>query len=719
MAISFVFVLLAAFITLKIIFPTDKLQAMAQQYAQNYLHREVSFSKVSFALIGVTVHNLAISEASTFEQGTFLKADHATIKVALLPLLRKQIQISTVGVKGLQVHTIRQADGSFNFDDLLNLANDPSHDPSEDKQEDSSDGMMFSLLADYIYAKNCYLSYEDLLNKLEGDISISSVEIRDFDLAAPFNVKLQFNAHYKDAEREISLPLTSNLTIDLANLNHEKAYVTLQNLITDYKAIKVEMKGGIKNFNHPVVNLQGNIRGISSDALAEIAADLPHFELPAISFQIDAQADLDASTARLTQSKFTLGNSYLSAIGQTGWGGKATTYNATANLNLNLTELAKMTQLLDGYSMGGAITGQLTATDKKDGQDIRGTIAIKEVTVQYPPVLLSALKGDIVLASLGDISSKNITGQLNGEPFTTSFAYKDLGNVLDIVLNADLSKLTLQDFGSFSESSQEDTTAGTDNLSAPATEGPETLFNVKANIKIGPISVPHFSSQGATLTANLKKASASMKQANGTVSFVLQEGAITDLFSFIHTNKVVKLILLPLALVNKVTSKLGVDIFPAKSEQDKGKIKISEGTGTYVFTNGVMNLQETHLNSAVSDITATGNINFLTEKLDMRVKASVLTSQTPIVLKIGGTINEPSGGLDVTRTAVSLVTGIVNYKTPGKVATSAVGTATHTTKSVANTGVDAVKGTVHTATGTVKAIGNLFKSKSTEKETDK
>ncbi len=719
LAVLFVVLLVAAFVTLKIMFPAGKLKTLAQSYAQKTLQREITFSSVSFNLVGITLNDVAISESHTFEQGTFLKADQAVFKMALGPLLRKRIEITTVGLKGLQVNAIRREDGTFNWEDLL--ASQPENtDQTPDKKEESSSSF-FSLRAKHIYAKDCHLHYQDIPGKMNFTLSPFNLDIQDFDLAAPFNAKLQFTATYKDAQQEISLPVKSTLTFYLADLHHEQAYATLQNLTTTYKDISIGLKGGLKNFNQPVLNLQGTISGVSNAALADLAPDLPHFVLPDISFNADAEADLEHSSARLTQAKLSVADSFITATGQTGWGETASTYTVKTDLNLNLTQLAAMTKLLDGFEMDGQITGQLTATDKKNGQDISGTIALSGVGLKYPPVTLSEMDAHIKMVSPADISSQDITGKLNNEPFTASVAYKDLGKILDLVLNANFSKLIIENF-----SSDTDTTAAAAEPSAQQaaataqTTEKETLFNLKANIKIGDIKVPYFASKGATLSAQLQKASASMKSANGTVSFELQEGSINDLFSFVGESKIIKILLLPLALVNKVTSTLGVDLFPAKSPEDKGKIKVSDASAAYVFTNGIMELQETHLNSALSNLTATGNVNFQTEKLDMRVKASVLTSQTPIVIKIGGTISNPSGKLDLAQTAVSLVTGIVNYKTPGKVAVSTVETAANATKSVANTGVDAVKNTVNTAASTVKTIGNLFKhNKSSDEEKEK
>ena len=438
--------------------------------------------------------------------------------------------------------------------------------------------------------------------------------------------------------------------------------------------------------------------------------DLPHFVLPDLSFNADASANLDQSTFVLQQAKLAVSDSNITASGKGSWGGNSPTYNIQTALHLNLSQLAAMTNLMDGFGAGGTVTGNLTATEKKDFQDVSGKLDLAGLTIQYPPVVISDVKGQITLVSLANIFSNTITGKLNGEGFTTSFAYKDLGKVLDLVFNFDLSKLVID---SFSQPAQSKNTATPTNITAApaASNEPETLFNVRSNVKIGEIAVPYFTSEGATLTANLQNASATMSQANGTVSFQLQQGTIKDLLNLTKGNKVVDILLLPLTLIKKVTTALKVDIFPSQNSKEKGIITIQDGSGNYIFTNGIMQLQETHFNSSASNVTATGNINFKTEALDMRVTATVLTNQTPIVIKIGGTMSDPSGKLDITGTAISLVGGLLG--SPAKAAGSAANTAG---KAVANTGQAAGKAVADTAVSAVKSIGGLFKSKSDTKK---
>lgn len=717
LAVACIALLVAALITLKIMFPAEKLKAMAQDYAQKTLHREVSFSDVSLNLIGFTLDDFAVSERGTFaENGTFLKADKAVAKIALKPLLKKRVEIASVGLEGMDVNVINGKDGKLNFDDLLS-SSVQTPEQAQTSEPASASSFGFALTAERIYAADCNVYYKDLQNGMDASVTHLNLEITDFDLDNPFGVSLNFTTDYQDKTGlAVTIPVSTQLKVYLAGLDLGQAYATLNNLSLTYKNIKFSALGGAKNFNHPLIDLSGKISGVSDAALSDVLPDLPRFVLPDIAFTASAEADLNQSSAVIKQAALSIADSAVTAKGKAGWAGATPTYNLTAAVNLNLSQIAAMTDLLDGYGMGGYIDGNLTATDKNDGQDVSGTVKLSNLTVQYDPFVVSDINGVINIKSLADISCAKLTGLLNGEAFTSSFAYKNLNPVLDLLFNFDLAKFTLDKLPSFEQNSAAAEPASGDVPAAEETSGPEMFFNVKANINIGDITVPYFASRGLTLQADLKKASPSMKQANGEVSFNLQEGAVKDLNLFVKENRIVKILMLPLTIVKTVTSKLGIDIFPVQNKEEKGQIKFSSGSGTYAFTNGIMNIRETHFDSAVSNMKASGSLNFKTEALDMKVTATVLTSQTPVVIKIGGTMSNPSGKLDVAGTAASLVGGILNYKTPVKVAGSAAQTATDATKAVTNAGAEAVKGTVGAAVGAIKGLGGLFKKNKTDED---
>ena len=729
----------AALVALRLMFPPEKLKSMALEYAKNNLQREISFDAISLNLVGVTLDNFAISENTTFQNGTFAKADKLVVKIALKPLFKKRVEIATVQLDGLDVNVIKKQDGSFNFDTLV-PASDPAAAASAEQPAQPAASSAFVLLADKIAANDCSFSYQDLQTGMKASVDKLNLEINQLDLAEPFDVKINFNTFYQQKSGPaVAVPVNIALRVFLSNLDMKNAYVTVNDISASYKTVKFQLKGGVRDFTAPQADLTGTLSGISNTIFADFLPNLPDFSLPVINMNLKAAADLEKSSATISQAKLSVMDSALSAYGTVGWNGPAPTYSVNADLTTNLAQIVQMTSTVAGFNPGGVISGSFKATDKNEGKDISGSVTFKDISAMYEPFTVSQLNGTVNIASLDNISSNSLTGLLNGEKFTSSFSYQNIKDVMNVVLNLDLAKFTLKELpAAAAETTAEAApqTAAEDSASQEAQPTAQTtaassgnlLLNLKANIKVGPIEVPYFRADGFSLTADLTDITDAMTQANGQVSFNLQPGAITNLDSFVKENKIVKILLLPISIVRKVAGALNVELFPAQENAQKGEITFTSGEGVYTFVNGVMRVDKTTFNSQVTDISGSGTINFPTQALDMKVSATVLTSQTPVVIKIGGTMDNPSGKLDVVSTVGSLVGGILNYKTPGKVvsgtanaagnvASGAVKTTGKVAATAANAAADTVKGTVNAAKDALKGLGGLFKKSDSSEET--
>ncbi len=729
----------AALVALRLMFPPEKLKSMALEYAKNNLQREISFDGISLNLVGVTLDNFAISENTTFQNGTFAKADKLVVKIALKPLFKKRVEIATVQLDGLDVNVIKKQDGSFNFDTLV-PASDPAASASAEQPAQPAASSAFVLLADKIAANDCSFSYQDLQTGMKASVDKLNLEINQLDLAEPFDVKINFNTFYQQKSGPaVAVPVNIALRVFLSNLDMKNAYVTVNDISASYKTVKFQLKGGVRDFTAPQADLTGTLSGISNTIFADFLPNLPDFSLPVINMNLKAAADLEKSSATISQAKLSVMDSALSTYGTVGWNGPAPTYSVNADLTTNLAQIVQMTSTVAGFNPGGVISGSFKATDKNEGKDISGSVTFKDISAMYEPFTVSQLNGTVNIASLDNISSNSLTGLLNGEKFTSSFSYQNIKDVMNVVLNLDLAKFTLKELpAAAAETTAEAApqTAAEDSASQEAQPTAQTtaassgnlLLNLKANIKVGPIEVPYFRADGFSLTADLTDITDAMTQANGQVSFNLQPGAITNLDSFVKENKIVKILLLPISIVRKVAGALNVELFPAQENAQKGEITFTSGEGVYTFVNGVMRVDKTTFNSQVTDISGSGTINFPTQALDMKVSATVLTSQTPVVIKIGGTMDNPSGKLDVVSTVGSLVGGILNYKTPGKVvsgtanaagnvASGAVKTTGKVAATAANAAADTVKGTVNAAKDALKGLGGLFKKSDSSEET--
>ncbi len=689
----------AAFFTLKKMYPPEKLKQMTQTWVAQHWNREVRFSEVSFAWIGFTLKDVALSENSSFDQGTFVEAKKLTAHVAVKPLLQKRIEISTIEADGLQINLIAKKDKTYNFSSLI--PEQPSTENTEAPQTDdkSTNENNFVITAQEIKLSNCDVTYIDESTGLHTALNEVSIQTKNLDFVKPFDTVLSFITTVSgNGQPDLSVPVTVHFITELANLDISKATISLTQATLHYKNILLTLLGKISSLERPTLDLTGNITGITNATFADFAPQLPDFALPSIGLSLQATADLEQQTAQISQAKMTVQDSIFTAQGSVGWGGDTPTYKLTGSLTAILNQLVQMTHSLDDFSPAGMLTATFAATEKNEFTDVNGTIYLKDISVRYDPFTLTKLNGKILLTSLEHIAAPTLTGQLNGENFSGSFTYQALKQVINIILNVNLDQLKLAKLPSTGSSQVENSATGTTSTNS-GTTSPSLPINLRAKVEIGKITIPYFQSNGLNLQANLTNLTNTMDQANGTVHFALQPGKITNLDDFVEDSKIAKILLLPLTVIKHVAGFLKLDIFSAPDDNG-AYMAFTEGTGDYTFANGIMNIDKTVFNSTLTNLSATGTANFKTEALNMRATTTLLTQAAPVSFKITGTLSDPKGKLDVVNTVTSVVGGILN----GTAAKSASNEGTQPTQ-------ETLKDTVTTAKDLVKGIGGLFKKK--------
>ncbi|HWR14250.1 MAG TPA: AsmA family protein [Terriglobales bacterium] len=94
----------------------DRIQAELQ----NRLGRPVSLGTMKLSLLppSLTVNNVAIGEDPKFGAGPFAKANSLYVRISLLPLLRKDIQIQALSLVNPDIQLIRNKEGQWNYSSL-------------------------------------------------------------------------------------------------------------------------------------------------------------------------------------------------------------------------------------------------------------------------------------------------------------------------------------------------------------------------------------------------------------------------------------------------------------------------------------------------------------------------------------------------------------------------------------------------------------------------
>lgn len=157
--------------------------------------RQVDFEEIDLTILsglGAKITGLRIADDRAFSQGDFLSLKAARVKVALLPLLKKQIEVRAVVLEEPKISIIRNRDGAFNFKTLLLPKKEkPAQEgPEEEKAGPSA---LAGLMVGNVEVKDGILSYTDEKAKPGAEpFTVSDIDLgsRDISLTKPIPFSL-------------------------------------------------------------------------------------------------------------------------------------------------------------------------------------------------------------------------------------------------------------------------------------------------------------------------------------------------------------------------------------------------------------------------------------------------------------------------------------------------------------------------------------------------
>ncbi len=153
-----------------------------------------------FPRIGADLGQLSLSEPRS--EQIFAAAQQVKVSVALMPLLRKEVQVDRVLVDGLSVKLQRDRQGRFNFDDLL-----PKGEPSAAQAETPAPTAPLPLLnIGGITVSKASLDYRDTTSGQQ--LTVSNLNFSTGPIAEGQKSQLDFSADIQGAQPALALALT-------------------------------------------------------------------------------------------------------------------------------------------------------------------------------------------------------------------------------------------------------------------------------------------------------------------------------------------------------------------------------------------------------------------------------------------------------------------------------------------------------------------------------
>lgn len=655
--IILVVLLAGVLLTLKIMFPMEKIKAQLQEQVKNKLNREIDFKDVSLSLKGLRIADFALSEKSTFKDGTFISAEYAQAKVDLKALLHKQIKIDNIGLEKITVNIIKDKDGKFNFDDLLSAKTQETSAAPKEQSESS----LLDISAKQIYTKDAIINYVDEGTQTKFSLNNLNIQIDNFDLSKDFSILITCLTKINMPSLVLD-PILFKIEskINLATLDMQKAKAEITDFSINYDKSALNFTGLIDDFSNPQINLSGTISGIDNNLIKHFTYDeVTPFSVPLINMILSAKLDLGNNTVNISQAKASVGNSFIKTRAQVDFSKADTVVSADTDLSVSLDEVSSIAkETLDAFNLKGTITGKLNLSQNKDF-NAKGNIYVKNFGAKIMKQDLRDITGNITIKSLLDIYTNKWTGNISSSPANLTLAYKK-GKNTSLDLTFYMKKFTLDDidfeklFAGKEENKEEAKEEDMPQANNSVNQNSE-LFDLKADITIDQIENNVLTANEFNLKTDIKDFDASFAKAQGTLSFSTKNGEIRDIDKLMSSSKILRVMFTSLKVMQKAFDFAKLD----NSSITNGIIKCDLINAQYDIKDGIVSIIKSDIDSDLTVVRATGTTDLIRDAIDVKLQTQIGKTGSkgfkPIVIKVKGPLSDPSYKVDVLSSIASIM----------------------------------------------------------------
>ena len=412
--ISIIFVILllyiGLFIALKVFVNEDRIKPYVVEYAKNNLDREVSFDGLSFHIFGIDLNNFKMSEKSTFNEGTFIKADKLALDVSLLPLLYKEIKINNIKLKSLNINVIKNEEGLFNFDDIVKHFQTSQEETeikqsdenvSENKSNDKKQDSAFNLKIDNLSIENANLNFEDVMANLKVNVEQFNMFIEHFSFEKEFLCRTSFIGKYKQNKLDFECPVKSEIFVNLNNFDMDKISLNIKEFETSYKDSYLDIEGTVNGFNVCDINCDISLKNINEKLFENIFDSKNDFNISSIDFKTKTIVNFSSANAQIESLSLVLPQSSSNLSGKIDWSKQDFEYDLKLDADI----------LIDGFAKffsESNVSGKFK-TDMKINQNyLDGTINLADVCYNSSYGKIENLNVDLSLQLKSEIPLQKI-----------------------------------------------------------------------------------------------------------------------------------------------------------------------------------------------------------------------------------------------------------------------------------------------------------------------
>lgn len=307
----------------------DEIAAQVEKTTGRKLTLQGDIELSVFPWIALELGPLSLSNASGFKAESFASVEAAEIRIKLMPLLKKQLEMDTIVLDGLLLNLETNKEGVTNWDDLTKTSDAVEQTPSADSDsasDEPSSGLSAVKIAG-IKLTNANVLWSDASKDENFQLRNLNLETDPLAPGDPTSLTTSFDFISSKPEVKAHIELESKVIVDLEkqiyaleslklNTVANSSAMPLQQANLDLQAdINANMASELVTIQNLVINLQAtgseqnidaNIKGLIEANLASqqhsitnlvISADIEDKNLPGGKSKLDVTTNLIANLA--------------------------------------------------------------------------------------------------------------------------------------------------------------------------------------------------------------------------------------------------------------------------------------------------------------------------------------------------------------------------------------------------------------------------------------
>ncbi len=210
-----------------IVDPNDYKQEIADQVEKvtgRKLTLEGDIGLSVFPWVALELGSLSLSNAEGFEADSFAKADAAEIRIKLIPLFKKQLEMDTIMLDGLVLNLEKNNAGKTNWDDLVDddESTESSREP-DPKSSDSSTVEVADVKIAGIKLTNTSISWSDATTSESYRLENLNLIVDPLTPDEPVTIDIGFDFASPKSQTKAHIQLNTKVTLDLENQRYSLA----------------------------------------------------------------------------------------------------------------------------------------------------------------------------------------------------------------------------------------------------------------------------------------------------------------------------------------------------------------------------------------------------------------------------------------------------------------------------------------------------------------